>query len=125
MDTLRWCRDIGGLSALISRSQKNLEVTQKWVEETPWVDFLVKDPAYRSSTSITLELVDIPLDEQWAIIHKICDLLAQEDVAYDINGHILSHPCLRIWGGPTIESRDIEKLLPWLTWAYEKVTQKT
>lgn len=124
LDALRWCQKTGGLEALIKRSQNNLKVVEDWVQKTPWVDFLVKDKAYRSSTSITLKLTDIQEDHQWPTIHGIRDLLAEEGVAYDINGHILSHPCLRIWGGPMIDSDDIEKLLPWITWAYEEILAK-
>src|SRR5262245_50367841 len=50
LDTLRWAESIGGLSALIGRSQKNLAVLSDWVDRTAWVEFLAREPAYRSST---------------------------------------------------------------------------
>ena len=119
-DSLLWCKAQGGLKALIRRSQANLKAVEAWVARTPWVDFLVKDPAARSSTSITLELKDVHAESQWDVIHGIRDLLAAEAVAYDINGHLLSHPCLRLWGGPMIETEDLQKLFQWLEWAYER-----
>jgi len=32
---------------------------------------------------------------------------------------------LRVWGGATIETADIEALLPWLEWAHAKVLKET
>ncbi|MEB3701688.1 Phosphoserine aminotransferase [Candidatus Bealeia paramacronuclearis] len=120
-DALLWCQSQGGLPALVERSQKNLKVVSNWVAQTPWVDFLVKNPKFRSSSSITLDLIDVPESLKWDVIHGIRDALDAENVAYDINGHILSSPCLRLWGGPMIDSQDMEKILPWIDRAYKKV----
>ena len=58
LDGLRWAERIGGLPALIARSEDNLRVVAEWVERTPWVDFLAARPAIRSPTSICLKVVD-------------------------------------------------------------------
>ncbi len=48
--------------------------------------------------------------------------LEKEGVAYDV-GHYRDAPSgLRIWAGATIETADMQKLMPWLSWAFE--TQK-
>src|SRR6185503_9877913 len=57
LDSLRWAESIGGLSGTVERSRRNLAVLSRWVERTPWVDFLAQDPARRScpgSTGATL-----------------------------------------------------------------------
>lgn len=120
IDALSWSLSLGGLPALISRSTANLKAVQKWASETPWIDFLAQDPHTRSSTSICLQFPEAP--EDWGLPKAIASLLEEEGVAFDILGHIRSVPNLRLWGGPMVETSDIEALLPWITWAHQKVT---
>ncbi len=123
LDALDWAESIGGLSGLVSRSEANLAVISKWVDCTDWVSFLAANPATRSSTSICLTVVDPWFagkdeDEQRALLKSLTSILEQEDIALDIGGYRDAPPGLRIWGGGTVESADIEALLPWLDWAY-------
>ena len=128
LDGLRWAESIGGLRELLARSRRNLAVLSDWVERTPWVEFLAKDPAIRSSTSICLSLVEpwflaLPKDARMAHVKKLTGLLEKKDVAYDINSYVDAPPGLRIWGGGTIEESDLEALTPWLDWAYSETRQ--
>lgn len=126
LDGLRWAEGIGGLPGLIARSQANLTAIAAWVDRTDWVDFLAVDPATRSNTSICLKIVDpwyqdLPADDQAQKAKQIVTLLDQEGVAYDIGAYRDAPPGLRIWGGATVETSDIEALLPWLDWAFAVV----
>ncbi|MEZ4862254.1 MAG: phosphoserine transaminase [Caldilineaceae bacterium] len=126
LDGLQWAAAIGGLPALLARSHANLAALAAWVERTPWVDFLAACPEIRSNTSICLKLVDaayqsLAAAEQAAKAKAIADLLEKEKVAYDIGSYRDAPPGLRIWGGATVETSDIEALLPWLDWAYAQV----
>ncbi|MDD9917546.1 MAG: phosphoserine transaminase, partial [Rhodospirillaceae bacterium] len=114
LDSLRWAESVGGLSGLIARSQSNLRAVENWVDRTDWIRFLPKDPATRSCTSICLELPD----DGPEVPARIAQRLEEEGVAYDIDGYRDSPPSLRIWGGSTVETSDIEALLPWLDWAH-------
>jgi len=126
LDALRWADGLGGLSALVARSQANLAVLAEWVDRTPWVEFLAADPAQRSSTSICLKItapwfLELDAKARTQAVEKLSSLLAAEGVAYDINAYRSAPPGLRIWGGATVESADLKALLPWLEWAYAQV----
>ncbi len=116
LDALSWVESIGGVPAAIKRSQDNLAVVAKFVDENPWLKFLAKDPATNSNTSICLTL-DAEPDQ----VKTIVSLLADEAVAYDIGAYRDAPAGIRIWGGATVESSDIEALMPWMAWAYNEV----
>src|SRR6266536_1576457 len=89
LDALKWARSVGGLEALIARSNANLNVIASWAARTPWVDFLAKDPRTRSNTSVCLQVVDpvvtaLPLETQAAFAKGMASALEKERVAYDI-----------------------------------------
>ena len=123
VDALKWAEDIGGLPTLLQRSADNLAVLSDWVALTDWVDFLCAEEAYRSNTSICLKIVDsdvIAMDEdaQAAFAKRIATLLDAEGAAYDIGAYRDAPPGLRIWGGATVETADLEILTQWLDWAF-------
>lgn len=126
LDALNWAKSIGGLPALIMRSENNLGILKDWVIESDWADFLAEDPKTCSSTSVCLKIIDpwftkLDKKDRLGITKSIASLLESENVAYDINAYRDAPPGLRIWAGATIESDDIEALIPWLDWAYTTV----
>ena len=127
LDALRWAESIGGLQALKARSQRNLDVIARWVAATEWVDFLAERPDTRSNTSICLKIVApwftaLDAKAQLAAVERMVKLLDTEAAAYDINAYRSAPPGLRIWGGATVESSDLEALMPWLDWAYHHIS---
>ncbi len=123
IDGLRWAEEIGGLPALIARSEANFAAISRWVEATPWVDFLAEDPATRSTTSICLKVVDpwflgLSGEAQQAATKALATEVEAAGAGYDIGAYRDAPPGLRIWGGATVETADIEALLPWLDWAF-------
>ena len=126
LDALNWAKNLGGLNALIDRSNKSFKYIDNWINKTNWVDFLAKDPSTRSNTSITFKINEnwfLGKDEkeQRIIMKDIIGLLSKEKVAYDINGYPKAPPSFRIWGGGTVEPENVKKLLPWIDWAYNEV----
>ena len=125
IDALKWAQSIGGLAALQSRANANTQVLTEWVERTPWVDFLVADPAIRSNTSVCLKVVDarvtsLPESGQAEFAKNLSSILEKEGVALDAASYRSAPPGLRIWCGATIEQGDLQSLTPWLDWAFAK-----
>ena len=123
LDTLTWAKSIGGLKATIARCDANAKTIADWVAHTPWIDFLAKEPAQRSNTSVCLKVVDpdvlkLPADAQAAFVKGLAAALEKEGVAYDIDAYRDAPPGLRIWCGATVERADVEALTQWLDWAF-------
>ncbi len=118
LDALRWVESIGGRAAAEKRSRENLAVLERWVAQTPWVDFLAGDPATRSRTSVCFTIADPECKDPAEAAKAVKTLLEQEGVAFDIGAYRDAPPGLRIWCGATVEARDLEALTPWLDWAY-------
>jgi len=124
IDALKWAEGIGGLGALHARANANTQVLTEWVARTPWVDFLVSDPAIRSNTSVCLKVVDervtsLPEAVQAEFAKNLAAILEKEGVALDAASYRSAPPGLRIWSGATIERSDLQSLTPWLDWAFE------
>lgn len=129
LDFLLWAEKIGGLSALKKRADANLAAIEAWVDATPWVDFLAESKAIRSNTSICLKIVDgwyasLSSEDQAAKAKEIVSLLDKEGAAYDIGAYRDAPAGLRIWGGATVETADLEALFPWLDWAFGQVREQ-
>lgn len=126
IDGLKWGERIGGIKALIGRTKANMAAIEKWVARMPWIDFLAKEARFRSPTSVCLTFKDpwfaaLDLDAQTKAAKKVASMLDAEGAAYDIGHYRDAPPGLRIWAGATIETADVEKLLPWIEWAYAAV----
>ncbi len=126
LDGLTWGEQAGGLKGLLARSNANLKTMEKWVAGSSWIGFLAESPEIRSNTSICFKITDswyasLSPEEQEKGAKKIASLLEAEGVAYDIGSYRDAPAGLRIWGGATVETSDLEALLPWLDWAWNEV----
>lgn len=123
IDAMQWGVKLGGLKAMQARADANYRAIADWVAKTPWVEFLARDPATHSNTSVCLVIADpaiTALDEerQAAFAKAIVNRLDKLGVAYDI-GHYRDAPTgFRIWCGSTVETSDVAALTPWLDYAF-------
>ncbi|GAA4175061.1 phosphoserine transaminase [Shinella granuli] len=127
IDALNWAKQVGGLKGLMARADANAKVIFDFVEANDWIANLAKDPATRSNTSVCLTIADkdvlaLDADAQGAFAKGLVALLDKQGVAFDIGAYRDAPSGLRIWAGATIDTADLEALMPWLTWAFE--TQK-
>ena len=114
---LEWAKKVGGLKGLIGRANANAAVVQKWLDSRDFAENLAKLAATRSNTSVCLTL---KADE--SVPKKMVKLLESERAAFDIGSYRDAPPGLRIWCGATVETSDLEALMPWLDWAYAQAT---
>jgi phosphoserine aminotransferase len=118
VQALEWAQKVGGLKGLRARADANAAVIDRWISKTAYAHHLAKVPATRSNTSVCLTL-----DGAAEIPKKMTKLLEKEGVAFDIGSYRDAPPGLRIWCGATVETADVEKLMPWLDWAYAQANQ--
>jgi phosphoserine aminotransferase len=126
LDALTWAEGLGGLPALIARSNANLKVLEDWAAKSGWAGFLAADKAIRSNTSVCISITDpwfagLADDAKADIAKKLASLLEKEGVALDVGGYRAAPPGLRIWCGATVETSDLQALTPWLDWAWTQV----
>lgn len=126
---LDWVEEVGGLKGLKARSDKSLSILEDWVAKTDWIDFLCADKATRSNTGVTFKITDsrvakLDTEAQEAFVKKMVTLVEKEGAGFDFNSYGKAPPGLRVWVGSTVEPSDVEKLLPWLDWAFATVASE-
>jgi len=115
---LEWAKSVGGLKGLIARADANSSAIETFVADHDWIDFLAEVPATRSNTSVCLKFADTRIKDGASFAKAIAKRLESEGVAYDIGAYRDAPAGLRIWCGATVETSDIEAMLPWLNWAF-------
>ena len=115
---LDWAQSVGGLAGLHARADANARAVWDFCDARDWIANLAEDPATRSNTSVCLKFTDPAIKDGAGFAKAVAKRLADEGVALDIGGYRDAPPGLRIWCGATVETSDIEAMLPWLEWAY-------
>jgi phosphoserine aminotransferase len=123
LDALTWAKNLGGLKGLIARADANAGVLHRFVADNDWIENLAKVEETRSNTSVCLvisdpEITALPADAQAAFAKAMVTRLDKEGVALDIGAYRDAPAGLRIWCGATVETSDLEALMPWLSWAF-------
>ncbi|WP_135502339.1 phosphoserine transaminase [Roseovarius aestuariivivens] len=115
---LDWARSVGGLNGLMARADENAKVIHDFCATRDWIDNLAIDAATRSNTSVCLKFTDTRIKDGTAFAKAVAKRLEAEGVAYDIGAYRDAPAGLRIWCGGTVETSDLQALMPWIDWAF-------
>ena len=116
---LDWARSVGGLAGLQARANANAQAVFDFCDANDWIANLAEDEATRSNTSVCLKFTDARIQDGAAFAKAVAKRLEAENVALDVGAYRDAPAGLRIWCGGTVETSDIETMLPWLAWAFE------
>mgnify|MGYP001205295349 FL=1 len=115
---LDWAKSVGGLKGLIARAEANAAAVARFVGTRDWIANLAEHPATASTTSVCLKFTDPAIRDGAAFAKAVAKRLEKEGVALDAGHYRDAPPGLRIWCGSTVETADVEALMPWIEWAY-------
>ncbi len=125
ISSLKWVKNIGGLEKTIEISRMNLDIVEKKLENSSWLEFLASQKEIRSCTSICLKVKShvlqlIGADRLKNNLSNLLDYFEKQNVAFDIGSYRDAPLGIRIWGGATVNYRDVDVLLDWLEWGYHE-----
>ncbi|MBY6090304.1 phosphoserine transaminase [Pseudooceanicola sp. 502str34] len=116
---LDWARSVGGLKGLMARADANAKVIWDFCEANDWIANLAEDDATRSNTSVCLKFTDDRIKDGAAFAKAVAKRLEAAGVGLDLGAYRDAPAGLRIWCGGTIETSDVEALMPWVAHAFE------
>ena len=115
---LDWAKSVGGLKGMIARADANTAVIETFIKEHDWIEFLADDPALRSNTSVCVKFTDDRITDGAAFAKAVAKRLEDAGAAYDVGAYRDAPAGLRIWCGGTVETADVQALMPWIDWAF-------
>jgi len=118
LQALAWAKSVGGLEGLMGRANANARAVWDFCDSRDWIANLANDPATRSNTSVCVKFTDPRITDGAAFAKAVAKRLEAENVALDVGAYRDAPAGLRIWCGGTVETADVEAMLPWLEWAY-------
>ena len=116
---LEWAKSVGGLKGLVGRANANAQAVWDFCAARPWIENLAEDPATASTTSVCVKFTDPRIKDGAAFAKAVAKRLEKEGVGLDLGAYRDAPAGLRIWCGSTVETADVQALLPWIEWAFE------
>ena len=116
---LKWAKSVGGLKGLIARANANAKVVWDFCAQNPWIANLAEDPATASTTSVCLKFTDPRITDGEAFAKAVAKRIEKAGAGFDLGAYRDAPPGLRIWCGSTVETSDVQALMPWIAHAFE------
>ena len=116
---LDWARSVGGLQGMIARADANAQAVFNFCDANDWIANLAEEDVTRSNTSVCVKFTDDRIQDGAAFAKAIAKRLEAENIALDVGAYRDAPAGLRFWCGGTVETSDVEAMLPWLAWAFE------
>ena len=115
---LKWAQSVGGLSGLIARASANAHTIWDFCAANPWIANLAEVPATASTTSVCLKFTDPRIKDGAAFAKAVAKRIEKAGAGFDMGAYRDAPPGLRIWCGSTVETSDVQALLPWIAYAF-------
>ncbi len=115
---LKWAKLVGGLEGLIARANANAKVVWDFCAQNPWIANLAEDPATASMTSVCLKFTDPRITDGEAFAKAVAKRIEKAGAGFDMGAYRDAPPGLRIWCGSTVETADVQDLMPWIAHAF-------
>ena len=116
---LDWARSVGVLQGMIARADANAHAVFNFCDANDWIANLAEEDVTRSNTSVCVKFTDDRIQDGAAFAKAIAKRLEAENIALDVGAYRDAPAGLRFWCGGTVETSDVEAMLPWLAWAFE------
>ena len=116
---LKWAQSVGGLAGLIARASANARTVWDFCAANPWIANLAEVPATASTTSVCLKFTDPRIKDGAAFAKAVAKRIEKAGAGFDMGAYRDAPPGLRIWCGSTVETSDVQALLPWIAYAFQ------
>ena len=116
---LKWAKSVGGLKGLIARAEANAKVVWDFCAANPWLKNLAERPEIASTTSVCLKFDDPRIKDGAAFAKNVAKRLEKAGAGFDLGAYRDAPAGLRIWCGSTVETADVQALMPWIAYAFE------
>jgi phosphoserine aminotransferase len=112
---LQWVQRMGGMPFLQQRVKSNYAVAVQFMAQSSVFKFFMNEQ-YRAHHIACLDINNekyqcLTETEKWEFLKKLVQCSEEKRYGVDFLGHIQTKPHLRIWMGPTIESKNLLSFL--------------
>ena len=115
---LKWAKSIGGLKGLVDRASANAKVVWDFCAQNPWLKNLAETPEIASTTSVCLKFDDARIKDGATFAKNVAKRLEKAGAGFDLGAYRDAPAGLRIWCGSTVETSDVQALMPWIAHAF-------